>query len=253
MGQCSSNPLFRQRERERQAAPCGKGKAAVARYSPTFMEQDTLDPVLSASLTSFRTKHDINAEIDTSSETLKLGRNKNLVFHRDTVADQVAVTRKALAYAEVIITNSCRNAVARNARGERRGNDVMAYLDTLSRRSVMQLQKKTAEVLENVEDTRRSMAVYQDGLDLQDRTRESCFTANGNRLQPKASHTQADLNVRLHERLLCYTQHSIPIGFYYAKWLEKLNFYIGQMGKDISRDTSPPGKSASGTPVPTPQ
>ncbi len=60
------------------------------------MEQDTLDPVLSASFTSFRTKHDINAEIDTSSETLKLGRNKNLVFHRDTVADQVAVTRKAL-------------------------------------------------------------------------------------------------------------------------------------------------------------
>ncbi len=78
-------------------------KVAVARYSPTFMEQDTLDPVLSDSLTSFRTKHDINTEIDASSETLKLGRNRNLVFHRDTVADQVAVTRKALAYAEVII------------------------------------------------------------------------------------------------------------------------------------------------------
>jgi hypothetical protein len=93
-----------------------QGKTAVARYSPTFMEQDTLDPVLSASLTSFRTKHDINAEIDISSETLKLGRNKNLVFHRDIVADQVAVTRKALAYAEVIITNSCRNDMARNAR-----------------------------------------------------------------------------------------------------------------------------------------
>jgi hypothetical protein len=114
----------------------------------------------------------------------------------------------------------------------------MAYLDTLSRRSVMQLQKKTAEVLENVEDTRRSMAVYQDGPDLQDRIRESCFTANGNRLQPKASHTQADLNVRLHERLLCYSQHSIPIGFYYAKCLEKISFYIGQIGKEISRDNS---------------
>jgi hypothetical protein len=117
----------------------------------------------------------------------------------------------------------------------------------------MQLQKETPEVLENLEDTRRSMAVYQDGLDLQDGIRESCFTASGSRLQPKASHIQADLNVRLHERLLCYTQHSIPIGFYYAKWLEKLNFYIEQMGKEISRDTSPPGKSASGTPVPTPQ
>ncbi len=117
----------------------------------------------------------------------------------------------------------------------------------------MQLQKETAEALENMEDTRRSMVVYQDGLDLKDRIRESCFTANGNRLQPKASHTQADLNVRLHERLLCYNQHSIPIGFYYAKLLEKLNFYIGQISKEISRDDSSPGKSASNTPVPTPQ
>jgi hypothetical protein len=45
----------------------------------------------------------------------------------------------------------------------------------------------------------------------------------------------------------------IPIGFYYAKWLKKLNFYIGQIGKEIIRDNSPPGKSASNTPVPTPQ
>jgi hypothetical protein len=144
-----------------------QGKAEVVRYSPTFMEQDTLDPVLGASLTSFRSKHDINAEIDTSSEYLKLGRNRHLVFHRDTVADQVAVTRKALAYAEVVITNSCCNAVARNARGERCGNDVMAYLDTLSRRNVIQLQKDTADALENMEDTRRSMAIYRDGHRMQ--------------------------------------------------------------------------------------
>jgi hypothetical protein len=107
-----------------------QSKAAVARFGlhgrPSFHSQDTLDPVLLAPITSFRTKHDINEEIDTSSETLKLGRNKGLVFHRDTVADQVAVTRKALAYAEVIITNNCRNAAAKQARSERRGNDVMA-------------------------------------------------------------------------------------------------------------------------------
>ncbi len=175
------------------------------------------------------------------------------MFNCDTVADQVAVTRKALAYVEVIIMNSCCNAVTRNARSERRGNDVMAYLDTLSRRSVTQLQKETTEALESMEDTRRSMAVYQDGHDLQDKIRESCFTANGNRLQSKAPHIQADLNVRLHERLLCYNQHSIPIGFYYAKWLEKLNFYVGQISKEISRDNSPPGKSAFNTPVPKPQ
>ncbi len=171
------------------------------------------------------------------------------MFHRDTVVDQVAVTRKALAYAEVIITNNCRNATAKQSRSERRGNDVMAYLDTLSRKNVMQLQRDTADALESTEDTRRSMAVYQDGHDLQDRIRESSFTANGNRLQLKAPHTQADLNERLHERLLCYNQHSIPIGFYYAKWLEKLNFYVGQ----ISRDSSPLGKSVSNTPVSMPQ
>jgi hypothetical protein len=80
----------------------------------------------------------------------------------------------------------------------------------------MQLQRDTADALDSMEDTRRSMAVYRDGHDLQNRIRESRFTANGNRLQPKAPHTKADLNERLHERLLCYNQHSIPIGFYYA-------------------------------------
>jgi hypothetical protein len=123
----------------------------------------------------------------------------------------------------------------------------MAYLDTLSRRNVLQLQKDTAEVLDNMEDTRRSMAVYRDGDDLQDRIREFSFTADGNRLQPKAPHTHADISERLHERLLCYNQHSIPMGFYYAKWLEKLNFYVGQI------NGSPSGKSVSNTPVPTPQ
>jgi hypothetical protein len=46
-------------------------KKALERNSPTFWEQDTLDPVLDHSLTSFRTKHDINAEIDTSSDRHK--------------------------------------------------------------------------------------------------------------------------------------------------------------------------------------
>jgi len=69
----------------------------------------------------------------------------------------------------------------------------------------------------------------------------------------KASHTVIDLNVRLHERLLIFNQHSIPIGFYYAKWLEKLNFYIGQLSKEGSRNPSPSAHSASNTPVPTPQ
>ncbi len=35
-------------------------KKALERDSPTFWEQDTLDPVLGHSLTSFRTKHDVS-------------------------------------------------------------------------------------------------------------------------------------------------------------------------------------------------
>ena len=33
----------------------------------------------------------------------------------------------------------------------------------------------------------------------------------------------------LHERLGCHAQHSIPIGFYYAKWSEKLHFHIDRI------------------------
>jgi hypothetical protein len=73
------------------------------------------------------------------------------------------------------------------------------------------------------------------GDDLQDRIRELSFTADGNRLKPKAPHSHADINERLHERLLCYNQHFIQIGFYNAKWLEKLNFYIGQPNGSPSR------------------
>ncbi len=137
-------------EKEKQPLPekIRQSKAAVARLSqdrPCFNSHLTADSVLLAPLTSFRTKHDINEEIDTSSTTLKQGRNKGLVFHRDTVTDQVTVTRKALVYAEVIITNNCRNAAAKQSVSERRGNSVMAYLDTLSR-SVLQLQKDTSEI-----------------------------------------------------------------------------------------------------------
>ncbi len=102
------------------------------------------------------------------------------------------------------------------------------------------------------EDTRRSMAVYRDGDDLQDRIRESSFTADGKRLNPKAPHCHVDLNERLHERLFYYNKHFIPIRFY-AKWLESLNFYLDQP------ERSPTTKSVSMdsqlnycTPVPTP-
>jgi hypothetical protein len=105
-----------------------------------------------------------------------------------------------------------------------------------------------------MEDTRRSMAVYRDGDDLQDRIRELSFTVHGNRLKPKAPHSHADVNERLHEHLLCYNKHFIPIGFYYAKWLEKLNFYLGQpKGSPSRKSVSMESQRNSTTPIPTPQ
>jgi hypothetical protein len=130
----------------------------------------------------------------------------------------------------------------------------MAYLDTLFCRNVKQLREDTSEALDNMEDTRRSMAVYRDGDDLQDITRELSFTADGKRLNPKAPHSQVDINERLHERLLCYNKHSISIGFYYAKWLEKPNFYLDQPERSASRKSvSMVSQLNPATPIPTPQ
>jgi hypothetical protein len=70
------------------------------------------DPVLNASLNSFRTKRDIDEEIRTSSKTLgHSGKGSEEVFHRSTVAHQHKVIINANAYVEIIITNSCKHRV----------------------------------------------------------------------------------------------------------------------------------------------
>jgi hypothetical protein len=40
-----------------------------------------------------------------------------------------------------------------------------------------------------------------------------------------------DMLKKLHARLGCYNFHHIPIGFYYAKWSEKLNFHLARAGR----------------------
>jgi hypothetical protein len=54
---------------------------------------------------------------------------------------------------------------------------------------------------------------------------------------------------RLHARLGCHNQYSIPIGFFYAKWSEKLHFYLSTMKTQGSRHSSP-SASRSRTPSP---
>jgi hypothetical protein len=115
------------------------------------------------------------------NDHLKLGRNNELVFHRTTVDDQAKVIRKANAYDELIITNNCRYKMPEQPKG-RRLNYAKAYLGSMSNAEVTALRNDTKQALEDLEDTNRSMAVYQDGDDLLERVRTSCFTVGQQKL-----------------------------------------------------------------------
>jgi hypothetical protein len=66
------------------------------------------DPVLDNTPYSFRRKQDIIQEIAESAKTLGLPRSDtSLVFYRSSVEDQVKVSKKALAYVELLITSTC--------------------------------------------------------------------------------------------------------------------------------------------------
>ncbi len=65
------------------------------------------DPVLYASLTSFRSKKDLEEEIRRSSKALGHGsKGSEEVFHRRTIAQQLKVITKANAYVEIIIADT---------------------------------------------------------------------------------------------------------------------------------------------------
>jgi hypothetical protein len=106
------------------------------------------------------------------------------------------------------------------------GNPVQAYLNTHTLSHVVALQKEVDEALEQSEDSNRYMALYRGSDDLARCVRSQCFfTKDGAPLRP---HKLNDMLQRLQERLGCHSQHSIPIGFYYAKWSEKLHFHFAK-------------------------
>ena len=184
------------------------------------------DPVLHSSLSSVKRKQDIINDIEESARTLGLSRpDFSLVFYRSTLDEQVAVTRKALAYVEILITSTCVHQLKSVQAGS---NPVQAYLDTLSLAQVFALKEDVDHALEQCEDSSRCMAVYQGGDDLLPRVRKQCFTKNGTPLRP---HKQDDMLKKLHVRLGCHKLHHIPIGFYYAKWSEKLHFHLAKAGR----------------------
>jgi hypothetical protein len=187
---------------------------------------DGRDPVLHSALTSFENKADIIKQIDTSADYLGLGRNRELVFHRSTAADQAKVIKKALAYAELVITANCRYKMPEQPKGKQRVNYVKAYLDGMTNAQVIELQKDTKRALEDLEDTNRSMAVYRDGDDLLERVNLSCFTPSPMGLLSRQAYKAVDEKTRLHATLAFPSLYRIPVGFYYAKWLEKLDYYL---------------------------
>jgi hypothetical protein len=202
------------------------------------------DPVLHKSLSSARKKQDIIKDIEESAATLGLARSDfSLVFHRFTIEDQVTVNKKALAYVETIITSTCVHLLKAVKAGS---NPVQTYLDTLSLSQVAALRKDVDDALEQCEDSGRYMAVYQGGDDLPSRVRRQCFTKDGNPLKP---HKLSDMLKNLHVRLGCHSQHCIPIGFYYAKWSEKLHFHLARAGR---QDRSCSSTSRTRTPTPSP-
>ena len=90
------------------------------------------------------------------------------------------------------------------------------------------------------------MAVYQGGDQLPQRVRKQCFTKDGKRMLP---HRLDDRQRKLHVRLGCHKLHSIPIGFYYAKWSEKLHLHLERARR---QDHSLSSMSRTRTPTPPP-
>jgi hypothetical protein len=148
------------------------------------------DPVLYNSPSSFRRKQDIIKEIEESAKTLGLSRlDSSLVFCRSTVEDQVTVTKKALAYVELLITSTCVHLMKSL---KITGNPVQAYLDTLSLAQVVALQKDVDDALEQNEDRNRHMAVYRGGDNLSPHVHMQCFTKYGKPLRPRKLYLQAN-------------------------------------------------------------
>jgi hypothetical protein len=144
---------------------------------------------------------------------------------------------------EIIVTSTCLHLLKSTKTG---GNPVQTYLDTLSLSQVMALKQEVEGALEQCEDSSRCMTAYRGGDNLLPRVRKRCFAKDETVLRP---HKQDDMMRKLHARLGCRNLHHILIGFYYAEWSEKLNFYLARAG---TQDRSLSSTSRTRTPTPSP-
>ncbi len=222
-----------------------------------LQEQDIKDdPVLYASLNSFRNKKDVEEEICRSSKSLGHGsKGSEEVFHRQTIAHQLKVITKANAYVEVIIADTCKYR-AQGDRGTMSGsskNPVHAYLSGLTVQQVRELHGEVQVALGEVMDTNRLMSSYSiPGLENAPNSLEGCFfyaTEGFPKpslvISPKGPYRSTDDNRALQHRLGIHNRHFIPIGFYYSKWLEKLRFHLDSREDERSSSSSSSDSSRS--------
>jgi hypothetical protein len=186
------------------------------------------DPVLYASLNSFRNKKDVEEEIRRSSKALGHGsKGSEEIFHRRTIAQQLKVITKANAYVEIIIADTCKYRAQgdRGTTSSSSRNPVQAYLSGLTMQQVRELHSDVQAALGDVMDTNRLMSSYSiPGHENAGDSLEGCFYQASKNLpsssplfSPKGPYRSTDDNRALQQRLAIHNRHFIPIGFYYSK------------------------------------
>jgi hypothetical protein len=246
-----------------QPAPTQERKGPSPARTPDYVngkrlqEQGIKDnPVLYASLNSFRNKRDIEEEIRMSSKTLGHGsKGSEEVFHRLTLSHQHKVIMKANAYVEVIITDSSKYRV-QGDRSTMAGSSkkiVQAYLSGLTVQQVRELHSDVQAALGDVMDTNRLMSSYsirgpEDGPNSLEGSffhASESFPKSSPVISPKGPYRSTDDSRALHQRLAIHNRHFILIGFYYSKWLEKLRFHLDSREEERSSSSSSSDSSGS--------
>ena len=118
---------------------------------------------------------------------------------------------------------------------------------------VRELHGEVQAALSEVIDTNRTMSSYTGpGPESGINSLKGCFfytTENFPKsspmISPKGPYKANDDNRALHQRLAIHNRHSIPIGFYYVKWLEKLRFHLDNRDEERRSSSSSSDSSRS--------
>jgi hypothetical protein len=128
-------------------------------------------------------------------------------------------------------------------------NYVKTYLDGLTITEVLVLRNDKKQALEDMEDTNRSIAVYRDEGRSPRTSAHFMLHCRSASLAPQGLYRPINDKRGLHVRLACPKMYCIPVGFYYAKWLEKLDYYY--LRNSLQRERSSSTRTSL-TPTPTP-